>query len=103
MHFWQLLITRWKEKTATALHREPAKQALALDRDTGNAADADDVDGDACFLHRRQRLLERRRALFVISVGDEDDGPASLRIRKAATHLRERIEDGRHRPTAEWL
>ena len=75
--------------------REPPQEPLALDRDAGDAADADDVHRRPGRLDRGERLVERGRAVFVVAVRDQDRPLAALGGRQDLRQLRERIENRR--------
>ena len=73
MHGRQLLFPRRKEHAAAGLAGEFPERAFTLERNPGDAADADHVHRGVRRLRRHQRVLYLRLAVLVVSVGNQHD------------------------------
>ena len=88
------LATRQKRTTAGFLRQAP-EEALALERNPRDAADADDVHRRADILDRGERILELAGAVLVVAIGDQDNRATALEAAEMRRQLDERVENCR--------
>ncbi len=90
----QLFFAAGQKDPPAGFFRQRPQKPFAFDRNAGDAADPDYVDGGLRGLDRLEHLVDVAVAVFVVTVGDQDDGAAAFDPIHLPGELRKAVEDG---------